>query len=87
MHIWSVMMSYVRNAPEYIKSSSNEDACSQLQGLANRMRRKVPYDLEFEDYSDEIHAFFRSGGRRRMFASIQYEGKDDDKLIEPRCYR
>jgi len=75
MHIWSVMMSLVRHAPAYIKAETNDDACQQLQALADRRMRK-PVVLQFEDFDDEIHAYIQRGKRRRMFASIQYEGKE-----------
>lgn len=51
-------------------AQDHDEAEKRLQRLADTCMRK-PVPLEFEHYTDEIHAFVRRAGRRRAFAYLQ----------------
>ena len=52
----------------------NDGACQAMQRFADQSGRNIG-TLRFEDFSDEIHAYFTRNGRTRIFMRIQYEGE------------
>jgi hypothetical protein len=68
MATWSLTYRYLTGLPVDIKADTMDEACAELQRLAGERA------LEFEGYTDEVHAFFRRGRRRVRFANAQFGG-------------
>jgi hypothetical protein len=66
--VWNVTFSHFRGLPDTFTGTA-DDVCKALQAFADT---KNLGELEIEDYTDEIHAFFRRNGRRRAFAYVQF---------------
>lgn len=88
-HDWSITYCLLRGQPTSLvatakgSDSGAKDAMGQLQKMADARPRRGNSQpiglLSFENYSDEIHAFFtRASGKRVRFANIQYEGPHEE---------
>jgi hypothetical protein len=50
--------------------------------LCGILEDESKHKLEFESYTDEVHAFFRQNdGRRKRYANLQYEGPTEEILL------
>lgn len=74
MQNWSITETYLARKTWNIESIDNEGACQVMQRFADQSGRNIG-TLRFEDFSDEIHAYFTRNGRTRCFMRIQYEGE------------
>jgi hypothetical protein len=72
MITWSITHTYLRRRDFLLTSTDNADACAQMQAFADA-RNLGP--LQFDDFDDEIHAFFTRRGKRIRFMNLQFEGE------------
>lgn len=80
--MWSVTFAYLSGFPDTITTEHDGNdyhtpAQIELQRLADakRLRSDRPPigPLQFEAYTDELHAFFVRNGKRVRFANLQVE--------------
>lgn len=74
MQQWSITESYLARKTWTLESIDNAGVMQIMQAFADQSRRNIG-TLQFEDFSDEIHARFTRNGRTRIFMRIQYEGQ------------
>jgi len=74
MQNWSITETYLARRTFDLQSIDNEGVCQIMQKFADQSNRNIG-TLRFEDFSDEIHAYFTRNGRTRIFMRIQYEGE------------
>ena len=74
MQNWSITETYLARKTWNIETIDNEGACQAMQRFADQSGRNIGV-LQFDDFSDEIHARFTRNGRTRIFMRIQYEGE------------
>lgn len=74
MQQWSITETYLARKTWILESIDNAGVCRVMQQFADAAGNNIG-TLRFEDFSDEIHAYFTRNGRTRCFMRIQYEGE------------
>jgi hypothetical protein len=74
MQNWSITETYLARKTWNLESIDNAGVMSAMQRFADQSGRNIG-TLQFDDFSDEIHARFTRNGRTRVFMRVQYEGE------------
>lgn len=72
---WSTTFTYLTTLPPTFEATDTDHLIDQVQACADAKPRDPSIGkLEVDDYSDEVHFWFRRNGQKRRFANLQYEG-------------
>lgn len=80
MQTWSLTYSYLVPSPLVdadfrVTGETQDDVIAAVRAFAASRSFKHTGELELEDYSDEMHFFFRHpSGKRVRFMNLQFEG-------------
>jgi hypothetical protein len=79
LHRWSISHSYKKGRTVWhIDCHSVDHLCEILQNES--FTSSILEKLEFENFTDEVHAFMRRYGHRVRYAYLQYEGPTEEVL-------
>lgn len=71
---WNTTIAYLKSTPDHFLG---DDLVDQITALA-KANLKASYELEFDDFTDEVCCHLVRGKRRCIFVNVQCEGTEQD---------